>query len=346
MGKQASCRVPHRQKTYLYNPYRKSVVTRHTSPTLKCIDVQSSADLEDGEISEDCSADSCASLDFEDGEIGEVSSTVSSAGSDRCWGRANHSYSNRWGPRLQQIQTLLFQLIRETNYPPSTGFKPRATPLCPHPIESQLDFYIRAAAYKYNRILTHHSGIISRQHPLNHTCAAPSPGQKTCTHLSTTPGDIINYVPAGTAHDVSGDCPGLPKLTRHFMVLLPPSYKPAALQCNPTYHAALVISKNPVGPHKLLCPQHGDENYKATNVPILQTLVFDAHSSRRSLVLDDEFDRRWEWKANTSVAYQVKIVHQESLHAVIYPQQPTYGLRLSDGAFQTVLRDLVVELGE
>ncbi|KAL8809279.1 MAG: hypothetical protein Q9223_003204 [Gallowayella weberi] len=346
MGKQASCCVPLRRKTYLYSPYRRSVVTRHPSPTLNYFDVQSSPDIEDGDIAEESSADSYASFELEDGEIGEVSSTVSCAGSDRCWERDNYGYSNRWGPRLQQIQALLFELIRDADCSSSNGFKPLATPLCPHPIESQLDFYIRTAAYKYNRILAHHCGTITSEHLLDHTCAATRPGQKTCTQLSTAPGDIVNYVPTGSPHDVTGDCPGVPKLTRHFMVLLPPTYKPPHLQSNATYHAALVISKNPVGPNKLLCPQTGDETYKATNVPILQTLVFDAHSPRRALVLDDAFDRLWEWKANTSVTYQVKIVHQESLHAVIYPRQPTYGLRLSDGAFETVLSDLMVEIGK
>ncbi|KAL8682407.1 MAG: hypothetical protein Q9186_001528 [Xanthomendoza sp. 1 TL-2023] len=316
------------------------MVTRHSSPTLKYDDVQCSPDTEDGEIIDESSAESCAKSELEDGEISEESSTVSCAGSDRCWGRDNYSYNNRWGPRLQQIQALLFELIRDTNYSSSNGFKPFATRLCPDPIESQLDFYIRTAAYKYNRILARHCGIISSEHVLDHTCAATRPGQKTCVQLSTVPGDIVNYIPVGNSSDVSGDCPGGAKLTRHFMVLLPAYYKRTSLQANENYHAALVISKNPVGPNKLLCPQQGDEDYKATNVPILQTLVFDAHSPRRSLVIDDEVERQWEWKANTSVTYQVKTVHQESLHAVIYPEQPTYGLRLSDGAFQTVLSDL------
>ncbi|KAL8774785.1 MAG: hypothetical protein Q9209_000724 [Squamulea sp. 1 TL-2023] len=154
------------------------------------------------------------------------------------------------------------------------------------------------------------------------------------------PGDIVNYIPMGNSDDVSGDCPGRSKLTIHFMVLLPAYYKPVDLQANPDYHAAVVISKNPIGSSTLLCPQTGDEHYKAENTPIFQTLMFDAHSRRRSLILDDEVAWQWKWKANTSVAYHIKTVHQDSLHAVIVPEQPTYGLRLSDGSFQQLLKDL------
>ncbi|KAL8639159.1 MAG: hypothetical protein Q9226_008907, partial [Calogaya cf. arnoldii] len=78
----------------------------------------------------------------------------------------------------------------------------------------------------------------------------------------------------------------------------------------------------------------------AEHVPHFNTLTFDAHSPRRSFVLDDEVEGAWRWKQNTSVGYHIKIVHQDSLHAVIVPRQPTYGLRLSDSSFQQVLRDL------
>ncbi|KAL8989511.1 MAG: hypothetical protein Q9169_008347 [Polycauliona sp. 2 TL-2023] len=140
--------------------------------------------------------------------------------------------------------------------------------------------------------------------------------------------------------DVSGDCAGKGKLSMHFMVLLPIYYKPVDLQADPDYHAALVISKNPIGSSTLLCPQPGDHHFRAENVPHFKTLVFDAHSRRRSLIHDDEVEWTWKWKPNTSVGYHIKIVHQDSLHAVIIPGQPTYGLRLSDGSFQQLLRDL------
>lgn len=140
--------------------------------------------------------------------------------------------------------------------------------------------------------------------------------------------------------DVSGDCPGGGKLSMHFMVLLPVYYKPVDLQANPDYHAALVITKNPIGSSTLLCPQPGDHYLRAENVPHFKTLMFNAHSRRRSLVLDDEVEWAWKWKPNTSVGYHIKIVHQDSLHAIIIPGQPTYGLRLSDGSFQQLLRDL------
>ncbi|KAL8721724.1 MAG: hypothetical protein Q9181_007647 [Wetmoreana brouardii] len=165
-------------------------------------------------------------------------------------------------------------------------------------------------------------------------------GQRTCTHLTTLAGDIVNYIPLNNADDVLSDAPGHDKLSRHFMLLLPAYYKPVQLQHDPNYYAALVISSNPIGPSSLLIPQPGEEDYKAENIPTLKTLVFDAHSRLRSLIVDDEVERQWVWKEHTSLCYQIKIVAQDHLHAVIFPNQPTYGLRLSDGAFQQVLRDL------
>lgn len=128
------------------------------------------------------------------------------------------------------------------------------------------------------------------------------------------------------------------------MVLLPAHYKPLELQIDPAHHAALVVSKNPVGPGTPLLPQPDGEFFlEAENIPTLQTLVYDAHSRRRSLILDNNIAKQWEWKANTSLGYHVKIVHQDYLHAVIVPNNPTYGLRLSDESFQQVLRDLEEE---
>ena len=236
-----------------------------------------------------------------------------------------------------------------TSYSSSSGFCrsiDRYTPfqdqLRPSSGESQLDYYIRTAPYKYKRYapISRHSGIVHSPRILESTCAATIPGQKTCVHPSTAPGDIVNYVPIGCPEDVSGDCPGGGKLSMHFMVLLPVYYKPVDLQANPDFHAALVITKNPIGSSTLLCPQPGDQHFRAENVPHFKTLMFDAHSRRRSLVLDDEVEWAWKWKPNTSVGYHVKTVHQDSLHAVIIPGQPTYGLRLSDGSFQQLLRDM------
>ncbi|KAL8937116.1 MAG: hypothetical protein Q9216_004587 [Gyalolechia sp. 2 TL-2023] len=211
----------------------------------------------------------------------------------------------------------------------------------PQSVEAQLDYYTRTAPYKYKRHIARHTGIVHSPQILEHTCATPLPGQKTCTHASTTAGDIVNYIPTGSSEDVRGDRAGVPsKLSMHFMVLLPSYYKPVELQKKSAYHAALVISKNPVGSCTLLSPQPGHERLKSTNVPILRTVVFNAHSRRRSVVVDDEEEREWEWKPNTTVGYHIKIVHQDNLHAVIYPRHSTYGIRLADGAFQQVLQEL------
>ncbi|KAI4113413.1 MAG: hypothetical protein LQ338_008180, partial [Usnochroma carphineum] len=206
--------------------------------------------------------------------------------------------------------------------------------------ETTLDYYTRTAPYKYKRRITRHTGIVNSPHILEHTCAKALPGQGTCMHASTTAGDIVNYIPMGNPDDVPGDAPIPAKLSMHFMVLLPKYYKPIDLQSNPAYHAALVITKNPIGPSTLVAPQPGSETYKANNIPYFQTVVFDAHSKRRKLMLDDAVEKKWHWKANTSVGYHIKIVHVENLHAVIYPEHPTCGLKLSDGAFQQVLKDL------
>ncbi|KAI4110236.1 MAG: hypothetical protein LQ345_007036 [Seirophora villosa] len=203
--------------------------------------------------------------------------------------------------------------------------------------ESALDYYTRTAPRKYNRRICRHTGIVADRHT---ACAATLPGQKTCMHASTTAGDIVNYIPMGNPNDVPGDAPVPAKLSMHFMVLLPKYYKPIQLQSSPAHHAALVITKNPIGASTLLAPQPHSDAYKATNVPYFQTLPFDAHSARRRVVVDEAVEGRWVWKENTSVGYQVKIVHQENLHAVIYPGHPTLGLRLSDGAFEQVLGNL------
>ncbi|KAI4173062.1 MAG: hypothetical protein LQ343_003172 [Gyalolechia ehrenbergii] len=210
----------------------------------------------------------------------------------------------------------------------------------PQSVERQLDYYTRIAPYKYKRRIARHTGIVHSPQILERTCATTLPGQKTCTHPSTTAGDIVNYIPTGSSEDVRGDLPGPSKLSMHFIVLLPSYYKPVELQNESAYHAALVISKNPVGSCTLLSPQPDHELLKSTNVPILRTVVYNAHSRRRSVVVDDKEEREWEWKANTTVGYHIKIVHQDNLHAVIYPGHSTYGIRLADGALQQVLQEL------
>ncbi|KAL8951344.1 MAG: hypothetical protein Q9222_002681 [Ikaeria aurantiellina] len=142
------------------------------------------------------------------------------------------------------------------------------------------------------------------------------------------------------AGDIVSDAPGLSKLSSHYVVLLPDYYKPADLQAKKRYYAALVITKNPIGPSRLLVRQQDSPMYKANNIPVLQSLAFDAHSRRRSLVIDDEIEGLWQWQQNTSVGYQIKIVHQDTLHAIIYPGKPTFGLKLTLGSFQQLLEDL------
>lgn len=216
----------------------------------------------------------------------------------------------------------------------------------PGSVESQLDYYVRVAPYKYKRHIARHTGVLHSPKILQHTCATTLPGQTTCTHDCTTAGDIVNYIPTGSSEDVRGDRPGPSKLSMHFMVLLPSYYKPVELQSKSAYHAALVISKNPIGSCTLLSPQPNHELLKAMNVPILRTVVFNAHSRRRSVIIDDEEEREWEWKANTTIGYHIKIVHQDNLHAVIYPGHPTYSIRLADGAFEQVLHELGEEHDE
>ncbi|KAL9582011.1 MAG: hypothetical protein Q9212_003546 [Teloschistes hypoglaucus] len=219
------------------------------------------------------------------------------------------------------------------------------SPLTEHSTESSLDYYTRTAPYKYKRHIARHTGVISSG-LLDHTCAATVSGQRTCIHSSTTAGDIVNYIPLGTADDVPSDLTCRKQLSLHFMLLLPAYYKPVHLQSDPAYHAALVITKNPVGPSSLLLPQPDGEGLKADHWPTLRTLVFDAHSKRRSVVLDDDIEGEWQWKANTSLGYHIKVVREEHLHAVIFPGWPTLGLRLSDAAFQQVLADLGEEIEE
>ncbi|KAI4203208.1 MAG: hypothetical protein LQ350_002084 [Teloschistes chrysophthalmus] len=218
-------------------------------------------------------------------------------------------------------------------------------PLTDRSTESSLDYYTRTAPYKYKRRIARHTGVISSA-DLDHTCAATISGQRTCIHSSTTAGDMVNYIPLGTADDVPSDLTCRNKLTLHFMLLLPAFYKPVHLQSDTAYHAALVITKNPIGPSSLLLHQPDGEELKAEHLPILRTLVFDAHSRRRSIVLDDEVEGQWQWKANTSLGYHIKIVREEHLHAIIFPGWPTLGLRLSDAAYQQVLTDLGEEYEE
>ncbi|KAL8714823.1 MAG: hypothetical protein Q9220_001336 [cf. Caloplaca sp. 1 TL-2023] len=153
-------------------------------------------------------------------------------------------------------------------------------------------------------------------------------------------GDIVRYVPMGDEDDVPSDAPGLARLSSHYMVLLPDYYKPADLQSDKEYHAALVITKNPIGPSTLLVRQQDSPKYKAENIHVLQTLAFDAHSRRRSLIIDDDIEGLWQWQENTRVGYQIKIVHQDALHAIIYPGKPTFGLKLTLGSLQQLLKDL------
>ncbi|KAL9604796.1 MAG: hypothetical protein Q9219_000244 [cf. Caloplaca sp. 3 TL-2023] len=193
---------------------------------------------------------------------------------------------------------------------------------------------------RYKRHVAPHTGILHSSRILERVCAATHLGQRTCTHTSTIAGDIVNYIPTGSSEDVLSNRQVPSKLSIHFMVLLPSYYKPVELQNRSAYHAALVISKNPIGPCTLIAPQPDHEYLKSINVPILQTVVFDAHSKRRSFVDDDELEGKWQWKENTSIGYHIKIVHQDNLHAIIYPGYPTYGLRLADGAFQQVLQEL------
>ncbi|KAL8734162.1 MAG: hypothetical protein Q9166_001647 [cf. Caloplaca sp. 2 TL-2023] len=318
MGKEASRRVTIPRSSY--NPYGRTNVTKYPVRNPSCDSVGGSYELEDGEILEESCTDSGASSDgfWNSDNYSSSSSNTSYSSSDAYapWTSYSDDYHRTRSPAYFQRR-----------------LRPRST-------ESQIDYYTRTAPYKYKRRIARHSGIVHSPHILEHTCAATCPGQKTCVHPSSIPGDIVNYIPTGNFNDVLGDCANGGKLTMHFMVLLPAYYKPVDLQANRDYHAALVISKNPIGPNTLLCPQTGDDKYKAENVPIFQCLVYDAHSRRRSLIIDDESEKQWQWKANTSVGYHVKTVHQDTLHAVIYPDQPTYGLRLSDGSFRQLLADL------
>ncbi|CAO1598079.1 hypothetical protein XANCAGTX0491_001852 [Xanthoria calcicola] len=311
MGKQASRPINIPRSTY--HPYRRTTTTTTLSRNTVCRRIGDFDELEEGEIAEDSPAYSrSSSRSFWDTDSRSSCSSSSSYSSSSGFCRS----IDRYTPFQDQLR-------------PCSG-------------ESQLDYYIRTAPYKYKRYapISRHSGIVHSPRILESTCAATIPGQKTCVHPSTAPGDIVNYVPMGCPEDVSGDCPGGGKLSMHFMVLLPVYYKPVDLQANPDYHAALVITKNPIGSSTLLCPQPGDQHFRAENVPHFKTLMFDAHSPRRSLILDDEVEWAWKWKPNTSVGYHIKTVHQDSLHAVIIPGQPTYGLRLSDGSFQQLLRDM------
>ncbi|KAL8839731.1 MAG: hypothetical protein Q9176_004338 [Flavoplaca citrina] len=311
MGKQASRSndIPRSS----YHPYRKPTTTNNPPRNSIC---RTSGDI----------------YELEEGEIAEDSFTFSSSSSTSFWGtngRSSYSSTSSYSSSSGSCRS-----VGSYNRPQN-----RIRPLSD---ESQLDYYIRTAPYRYKRYvpISRHSGILHSSWILENACAAAVPSQKTCVHLSTVPGDIVNYIPMACPDDVLGDCPGAGKLSMHFMVLLPIYYKPVDLQANHDYHAALVISKNPVGSSTLLCPQPGDHYFRKENVPHFKTLMFDAHSRRRSLVLDEDVEWAWKWKANTSVGYHIKIVHQDSLHAVIIPGQPTYGLRLSDGSFQQLLRDL------
>ncbi|KAL8898834.1 MAG: hypothetical protein Q9207_006502 [Kuettlingeria erythrocarpa] len=215
-------------------------------------------------------------------------------------------------------------------------------PATPHPVHRTGIYSVRpnlSSTTTLARLLTSTKGMVDSLCALEHTCAQMVSGQKTCIHACTTEGDIVNYIPVGTPGDVQGDA-GPSKLSMHFMVLLPKYYKPVDLQTDKAYHAALVITKNPIGPNTLVAPQPGSDSYRGNNIPYLQTLAFDAHSERRAMRINDEVEKKWQWKENTSIGYHIKIVHQDNLHAVIFPDHPTLGLRLSDGGFEQVLSHL------
>ncbi|KAL8907725.1 MAG: hypothetical protein Q9171_005740 [Xanthocarpia ochracea] len=312
MGKEASRRVNIPRSTY--NPYRRTNIVNHFSQVYE---------LEEGEMEEE---------ELEEGEIVDESSASPLSSSNGFWDTDNRSSSSS-----------------NTSYPPSEELShglPKSSSLQnqfnPLSGETSLDYYIRTAPLKYKAQwpISWHCGTVHCPRTIHYTCAATVPGQNTCTHRSTLPGDIVNYIPMGSSDDVSANGPGGGKLTIHFMVLLPAYYKDATFRPNADYHAALVITRNPVGFSTPLYPQARGARCKAENIPTFQSVMFDAHSQNRSLIPDEEIQWQWKWKANTSVGYHIKTVHQDSLHAVIIPDRPACGLRLSDASYQQLLSKL------
>ncbi|CAL8575299.1 hypothetical protein XPA_001233 [Xanthoria parietina] len=188
MGKQASRPINIPRSTY--HPYRRTTTTTTPSRNTVSGGNRDFEELEEGEIAEDSPAYSrSSSRSFWDTDSGSSYSSNTSYSSSSGFCRS----IDRYTPFQDQLR-------------PSSG-------------ESQLDYYIRTAPYNYKRYapISRHSGIVHSPRILESTCAATIPGQKTCVHPSTAPGDIVNYVPMGCPEDVSGDCPGGGKLSMHFM---------------------------------------------------------------------------------------------------------------------------------
>ncbi|KAL8862836.1 MAG: hypothetical protein Q9178_000778 [Gyalolechia marmorata] len=315
MGKEASRRVNIPRSTY--NPYRRTDTTNQFSRNNIC------GSVKEGEVEEE---------ELEEGEIVDESSASPPSSSNGFWDIDNRSSSSS-NTSHSPSEGLCHGL------PKSSSFQNQLSPLSG---ETSLDYYIRTASLKYKAQwpISWHSGTVHSSRTIHYTCAATVPGQRTCTQRSTIPGDIVNYIPMGSSDDVSASGPGAGKLTIHFMVLLPAYYKDATFRSNTDYHAALVITTNPVGFSTPLCPQARRANFKADRIPSFQSVMFDAHSPDRSLIPDEEIAWQWKWKANTRVGYHIKTVHQDSLHAVIIPDRPTGGLKLSDASYQQLLSKL------
>ena len=312
MGKEASRRVNNPRSTN--NPYRRTDTTDHFPKVYE---------LEEGEVEEEV---------LEEGEIVDESFVSTLSSSNGFWDTDNRSSSSS-NTSYSPSEGLCHGL------PKSSSFQNRFSPL---PGETLLDYYIRTAPLKYKAQwpISWHSGIVHSPRTVHYTCAAPVPGQTTCIQRSTLPGDIVNYIPMGSSDDVSASGPGGDKLTIHFMVLLPAYYKDPTFRSNTDYLAALVITTNPVGFSTPLYPQARRANFKAQKIPTFQSVMFDAHSHDRSLIPDEEVVWQWKWKANTRVGYHIKTVHQDSLHAVIIPDRPACGLRLSDASYQQLLSNM------
>ncbi|KAL8925085.1 MAG: hypothetical protein Q9172_002404 [Xanthocarpia lactea] len=313
MGKEASRRVNIPRITY--NPYRRTDTTNHLSQNTICGSVKK------GEVEEE---------ELEEGEIVDESAASPLFSSDGFWdtdNRRSSSSSSSSSSSYSPSEGLCHRL------PKPSSFQNQLSPLLG---ETSLDYYIRTAPIRYKAQwpISWHSGIVHSPRTIHYTCAATVPGQNTCTQRSTLPGDIVNYIPMGTSDDVSANGPGGGKLTIHFMVLLPAYYKDATFRSNTDYHAAVVITRNPVGFSTPLYPQTRAASCKAEN---FQSVMFDAHSPDRSLIPDEEVVWQWKWKPNTRVGYHIKTVHQDSLHAVIIPDRPACGLRLSDASYQQLL---------
>ena len=219
MGKQASRPINIPRSTY--HPYRRTTTTTTPSRNTVSGGNRDFEELEEGEIAEDSPAYSrSSSRSFWDTDSGSSYSSNTSYSSSSGFCRS----IDRYTPFQDQLR-------------PSSG-------------ESQLDYYIRTAPYKYKRYapISRHSGIVHSPRILESTCAATIPGQKTCVHPSTAPGDIVNYVPMGCPEDVSGDCPGGGKLSMHFMVLLPSTTNRWICKLTPTTTQPWSSPKTPSDP--------------------------------------------------------------------------------------------------